>query len=93
MNIAVLFGGKSSEHEVSRSSVCNVLNLLRNEKYNVYQIGITKEGAWYLTNATLEEIKSGVVSSNSIPLKSARKVKGSSFSVASSGTADSGGAP
>ena len=59
MNIAVLFGGKSSEHEVSRSSVCNVLNLLCNEKYNVYQIGITKEGAWYLTNATLEEIKSG----------------------------------
>lgn len=59
MNIAVLFGGKSSEHEVSRSSVCNVLNLLRNEKYNVYQIGITKAGAWYLTNATLEEIKSG----------------------------------
>ncbi len=59
MNIAVLFGGKSSEHEVSRNSVCNVLNLLRNEKYNVYQIGITKAGAWYLTHATMDEIKSG----------------------------------
>ncbi|MBQ7095065.1 MAG: D-alanine--D-alanine ligase [Clostridia bacterium] len=59
MNIAVLFGGKSSEHEVSRSSVCNVLRLLEDEKYNVTVIGITKEGAWYKTNASLEEIKSG----------------------------------
>ena len=59
MNIAVLFGGKSSEHEVSRSSVCNVLNLLRDEKYTVYKIGITKEGAWFLTDASLEEIKNG----------------------------------
>ena len=59
MNIAVLFGGKSSEHEVSCSSVCNVLNLLQGEKYNIYQIGITKDGAWMLTEATLPEIKSG----------------------------------
>lgn len=59
MNIAVLFGGKSSEHEVSCSSVCNVLNLLKDEKYNVYKIGITKSGAWFLTDASEEEIKSG----------------------------------
>ena len=59
MNIAVLFGGKSSEHEVSRNSVCNVLNCLNKEKYTVYTVGITKEGAWYLTNATQDEIRSG----------------------------------
>lgn len=59
MNIAVLFGGKSSEHEVSCSSVCNVLALLQNEKYNVYKVGITKQGAWLLTNAPAEEIKTG----------------------------------
>ena len=59
MNIAVLFGGKSSEHEVSRNSVCNVLNCLNSEKYTVYTIGITKEGAWYLTKATQDEIRSG----------------------------------
>ncbi len=59
MNVAVLFGGKSSEHEVSRNSVCNVLNCLKNDKYTVYTIGITKEGAWFLTHATHEEIKSG----------------------------------
>lgn len=59
MNVVVLFGGKSSEHEVSCCSACNVLNLLSNEKYTVYKIGITKEGAWLLTEASLEEIKSG----------------------------------
>lgn len=59
MNVVVLFGGKSSEHEVSCNSVCNVLNLLNDEKYNVYKIGITKEGAWFLTQATSEEIKNG----------------------------------
>lgn len=59
MNVVVLFGGKSSEHEVSCCSACNVLNLLSNEKYTVYKIGITKEGAWLLTQASLEEIKSG----------------------------------
>ncbi len=59
MNVVVLFGGKSSEHEVSCSSACNVLNLLSNEKYNVYKLGITKEGAWFLTDASLEEIKNG----------------------------------
>ncbi len=59
MNIAVLFGGKSSEHEVSCSSVCNVLRLLRDEKYTVYKIGITKAGAWLMTEASEEEIKSG----------------------------------
>lgn len=59
MNVVVLFGGKSSEHEVSRNSVCNVLNLLRNDKYTVFTIGITKAGAWMLTKATQEEIQSG----------------------------------
>lgn len=58
-NVAVLFGGKSSEHEVSCSSVCNVLNLLNKDEFNVYKIGITKQGQWFLTEASLAEIKSG----------------------------------
>lgn len=42
--IAVLFGGQSSEHEVSCVSVRTILQAIDREEYNVEIIGITKEG-------------------------------------------------
>ena len=57
--VCVLFGGASSEHEVSRSSAANVLNNIDRELFQVVAIGITKEGSWYLTEAEPDEIKSG----------------------------------
>ncbi|MBQ8914143.1 MAG: D-alanine--D-alanine ligase A, partial [Lachnospiraceae bacterium] len=45
-NLAVIFGGRSSEHEVSCISVVTVAKAVDKEKYNVYLIGITKEGNW-----------------------------------------------
>ena len=59
MNVAVIFGGQSSEHEISCKSAANVLAILDSEKYNVYKIGITREGAWYLTDAPADKIKCG----------------------------------
>ena len=59
MNIAVIFGGKSDEHEVSRNSVVNVINELDSDRYEITQIGITKEGRWYRTEAATDEIASG----------------------------------
>ena len=47
LNICVIFGGASSEHEVSRMSVKTVLSNIDTEKYNVYKIAITKEGNWF----------------------------------------------
>lgn len=44
--VALLFGGRSGEHEVSRNSAYNVALALR-KKYNVFPIGISKEGEWY----------------------------------------------
>ena len=44
--LAVLFGGQSSEHEVSCKSVQNVLKCMDPERYEVILIGITKEGKW-----------------------------------------------
>ena len=44
--IAVLFGGQSSEHEVSCVSVRTILQAIDREEYNVEIIGITKEGHW-----------------------------------------------
>lgn len=45
-NIAVLFGGLSSEYPVSLQSAHAVLNHLGEEQYNVIAIGITREGVW-----------------------------------------------
>jgi len=45
-NIAVIFGGQSSEHEVSRFSAESVLRNIDKEKYDVKMIGITKDGRW-----------------------------------------------
>lgn len=59
LNVAVLFGGKSSEHEVSRVSVTMVLGNIDREKYNVYMIGITKDGKWYLYEGAVDLIASG----------------------------------
>lgn len=44
--IAVLFGGQSSEHEVSCMSAANIIDGLNKEKYEIHRIGITKEGHW-----------------------------------------------
>ena len=47
MNLCVLFGGISPEHEVSLRSAESVLNHLNHEKYSIFPVGITKEGQWY----------------------------------------------
>ena len=47
--IAVLFGGCSSEHEISRLSAATILRNLSRDKYDVLSVGITKSGRWFLT--------------------------------------------
>ena len=44
IKVAVLFGGVSSEHDVSVVSATAVLNNIPREKYDVLMIGITKDG-------------------------------------------------
>ena len=48
LNVCVLFGGISPEHEVSLRSAESVLNNMDPEKYNIFPVGITKEGQWIL---------------------------------------------
>jgi len=48
INVGILFGGKSTEHEVSLQSAQNVIDALDKERYNVTMIGIDKSGRWYL---------------------------------------------
>lgn len=46
IRVAVLFGGKSAEHEVSVRSAQNVVRALDKKKYDVILVGIDKNGAW-----------------------------------------------
>ena len=46
LNVCVLFGGISPEHEVSLRSAEFVLNSLDPAKYNIIPVGITKDGHW-----------------------------------------------
>ncbi len=48
LSVCVLFGGMSPEHEVSLRSAESVLNNIDKDKYNVFPVGITKEGNWIL---------------------------------------------
>lgn len=57
-NLAVIFGGRSSEHEVSCISVVTVAKAVDTEKYNIYLIGITKDGNW-LKADSIDAIENG----------------------------------
>ena len=48
LSVCIFFGGRSPEHEVSLRSAESVLNNLDKEKYNIFPVGITKEGDWVL---------------------------------------------
>jgi len=59
IRIAVLFGGRSGEHEVSLVSAKSVLSVLNPERYQVFQVGITAEGAWLTGSNALEALEHG----------------------------------
>ena len=46
--VAIIFGGRSSEHAVSCSTAASVLRSIDREKYDVLPIGIAKDGHWVL---------------------------------------------
>ena len=52
LNVCILFGGVSPEHEVSLRSAESVLNHIDHEKYNVFPVGIAKDGDWILFGGT-----------------------------------------
>jgi D-alanine-D-alanine ligase len=47
LKLGVIFGGRSGEHEVSLLSARSVLEVLDPGKYEITQIGITHDGAWF----------------------------------------------
>src|SRR3989344_9595834 len=48
IRVCLLFGGKSGEHEVSLQSAKSIYEALDKEKYEVFLVGIDKDGRWML---------------------------------------------
>ena len=59
LNIALIFGGISGEHDVSLVSATSVYKNIDKSKYNVFTIGITKDGRWLYYEGDEENIKNG----------------------------------
>ena len=59
ISVAVIFGGVSSEHDVSLVSAYNVLKNIPTDKYQVTCVGITKEGRWLYYPNSYESIPNG----------------------------------
>ncbi|MEI9431354.1 D-alanine--D-alanine ligase family protein [Mesorhizobium sp. Cs1299R1N3] len=52
IRVAILYGGRSAEHEVSRLSAANVLKAIDRTRYEVVPIGISRDGRWLLQPAS-----------------------------------------
>ena len=48
MKIAILYGGKSGEHEVSLVSASSIIRAIPEALHSIVAIGIAKDGTWYL---------------------------------------------
>jgi D-alanine-D-alanine ligase len=59
LRVAVLFGGRSGEHEVSLMSARSVLSVLDRNKYEVTPVGITHEGKWLTGEDVLDKFENG----------------------------------
>ena len=54
--IAVIFGGRSGEHDVSLDSARSLLSVLDENRYDVIPVGIDRDGIWYSGKGTLEKM-------------------------------------
>lgn len=67
INVGILFGGRSAEHEVSIQSAKNVYEAINKDLYNVTTIGISKKGEWLLDQSFAKGIVPAQVESPENP--------------------------
>lgn len=64
-NLLILFGGQSSEHEVSCMSAMNIMKHIDRDRYNVIPVGITVDGHWTFTENPMD-LETGAWTKSSI---------------------------
>lgn len=60
LKIAIIFGGQSKEHEISLASAAFVIRNIDRSKYDIYLIGITRDGQWFEYNGDADSIEKGL---------------------------------
>src|SRR3977135_785722 len=60
LRVAVLYGGRSGEHEVSLQSAASVINYLDRDRFEIVPVAIDKHGRWLLNDISLLEGKKAV---------------------------------
>ena len=67
ISVCLIFGGMSEEHDVSCTSASYIAENLNPEKYDVYKIGITKNGVWKLFDGNIEKMRDGTWFDETLP--------------------------
>ena len=57
--LAVVFGGASSEHEVSQWSAASILRSVPQDRFDLMMLGITKDGRWFRYDGPVEGVEDG----------------------------------
>ncbi|MCY4149731.1 MAG: D-alanine--D-alanine ligase [Gammaproteobacteria bacterium] len=63
LNLAVLFGGRSCEHEVSVISARSIMSAINPKRFHAWVVGIDKQGYWHL-GQNIDEIADKMVFSS-----------------------------
>jgi len=61
INLVVLFGGRSAEHDVSCVTAAHVLRAVDLDRYRVTAVGIDRAGRWHLAESAMRALESGEV--------------------------------
>jgi D-alanine-D-alanine ligase len=67
IRVAIIFGGRSGEHEVSLVSAQGIMEAIDKEKYQVLPVGITKEGGWIASGDPMRALQSDLTEGESKP--------------------------
>lgn len=57
MKLGILYGGRSGEHEVSLMSARSVLSVIDRSKFDIVEIGITRNGKWFVGDNLWDNLK------------------------------------
>lgn len=61
LTVAVIFGGRSSEHQISCLTAREVLAVIDRTRFDVRAIGITRDGQWVEESAVWDDLEPGVL--------------------------------